>query len=80
MSIWRSIPPTTDPIVFDAEDGADLMASGWFDVAVSMYGDRVRIILTDNATTTAISLDAAGIAELHRRVVIARASIEGGAS
>lgn len=74
MSIWASIPGST-PEIYDGDDGTDLEPHGWIDVAVSAYRDRIRIIIRDYTTEARISLDPAGLAELHRRIVIARGQI-----
>lgn len=74
MSIWSSVTGT-DPDIYDGDDGTDLEPHGWLDIAVSAYHDRIRIIIRDHATEARISLDPAGLAELHRRIVMARGQI-----
>lgn len=74
MSIWSSIPGT-DPAIYDGGYGDELEPDGWIDVAVSTMGQRARIILQDADHEVRISLDPAGLAELHRRIVIARGKI-----
>jgi hypothetical protein len=74
VSIWASVTGD-DPEIYDGDDGTDLEPGGWIDIAVSAYRDRIRIIIRDYATEARISLDPAGLAELHRRIVIARGQI-----
>lgn len=74
MSIWASIHGE-DPVIYDSGYGEDIEPTGFLDVAVSCLGDRVRIIARcDN--DDAISLDADGLKELHRRIVQARSELE----
>ena len=73
MSIWASVTGD-DPVIYDGDEGDDIEPLGWLDVATTFTGDRVRIIIRDHAGEARISLDAAGLAELHRRIVIARGS------
>ncbi len=74
MSVWSSITGE-DPTIYDGKYGDEREPDGWIDVAVSTIGKRARIILQDSDGETRISLDPAGLAELHRRIVIARGQI-----
>lgn len=76
VSIWSSVQGF-DPVAYDAGYGEEALDDAWVDVALSAFGNRVRILVEDENGTAAISLDAAGIAELHRRIVVARTSLEG---
>lgn len=72
MSVWASICGD-DPAFYDGGYGdPDLDPEGWMDVAVSCLADRVRIIVRDRYGTGEIVLDPYGLAELHRRITIAR--------
>lgn len=72
MSIWVSIQGT-DPVTYETGDGDDFVVEGWFDVAVSSFtDDRFRIIVQDEFNSADIVLDSHGLAELHRRIVVAR--------
>lgn len=75
MSIWASITGD-DPVIYDGGYGDEIEPRGWLDVATSALDGRVRIIIQDRDGEARISLDAAGLAELHRRIVIARGSIQ----
>lgn len=74
MSIWASICGE-DPVIYDSGYGEDIVDDGFLDVAVSCLGGRVRIIATSEGEH-GLSLDKAGLAELHRRIVIARTRLE----
>lgn len=74
MSIWSSITGD-DPIIYDSGYGEDIEPTGFLDVAVSCIGGRVRIIARSD-DDDAISLDADGLKELHRRIVQARSELE----
>lgn len=72
MSIWASICGE-EPAYYDGGYGdPDRDPEGWMDVAVSCLGDRYRIIVKSQEGEGQIVLDDAGLAELHRRIVIAR--------
>lgn len=70
MSIWASIPGE-DPVIFDAEYGDNVIPEGWFDVAVSAYGKKVRLVFFDDGFHTQLSLDVTGMQELMRRLRLA---------
>lgn len=70
MSIWASIPGD-DPVIFDVDGEPD--DSGWMDVAESVLGDGLtRIIVRGVDGEGVIVLDAAGLMELHRRIMMVR--------
>ena len=71
MSVWGSICGD-DPTVYDGGYGDEVLPDGWIDIAVSCLDARARIIIQDDEGSARISLDPAGLAELHRRIVIAR--------
>lgn len=77
MSIWASIPGQ-DPAFYD--DGYDdtVDPDGWMDIAVSVIGDKARIIVRDREGEGMIILDPAGLTELHRRIVSAREQMNRG--
>lgn len=72
MSIWVSIDGD-DPPIYEDGYGEDKLTEGWFDVAVSWVSDdRFRIIVANEYQSADIRLDMRGLAELHRRIVVAR--------
>lgn len=72
MSIWISVEGK-NPSMYEDGYGEDAVVEGWFDVAVSCVSDdRFRIIIQDEYQSADIVLDAHGLAELHRRIVVAR--------
>ena len=75
MSIWASICGN-DTAVYDGGYGDETLPEGWWDIAVSCLGKRVRIIVQDDEGQARISLDPEGLAELHRRIVVARNELE----
>lgn len=74
VSVWASVCGQ-DPTVYDGGYGDEILPDGWIDVAVSCIDSRVRIIVQDDEGSSCISLDPAGLAELHRRIVIARGQV-----
>ncbi len=75
MSIWSSIQGE-DPPVYEGGEGSHIDPDGWFDVAVScLGGGYVRILVANRESQADIALDAAGLMELHRRIVIARGQV-----
>lgn len=72
MSIWASICGDEPAFYDDGYGDPDLDPDGWMDVAVSCVSDRVRIIIRDREGGGQIVLDPYGLAELHRRITIAR--------
>jgi hypothetical protein len=77
MSVWASIPGD-EPTIYDPVEGDRVDPDGWIDVAVSP--DRARIIIEDSGGAGEISLDRYGLAELHRRITIARDRLRGDVS
>lgn len=75
MSIWGSISGN-DTTVYDGGYGDETLPEGWWDIAVSCLDKRVRIIVQDDEVSARISLDPEGLAELHRRIVVARNMLE----
>lgn len=75
MSIWGSISGN-DTTVYDGGYGDETLPEGWWDIAVSCLDKRVRIIVQDDEGSSRISLDPEGLAELHRRIVVARNMLE----
>jgi hypothetical protein len=71
VSIWASIPGD-DPLIYEGGRADYIEPNGWMDVASSAAGDSARIIIRDSRSEARIALDADGLAELHRRVVLAR--------
>lgn len=72
MSVWSSICGD-DPRAYDDPYGGDeLDDQGWIDVATSCVSDRVRILVEERGGRAQIILDPEGLAELHRRIVVAR--------
>jgi hypothetical protein len=76
VSIWSSVNGN-DPTIYDGGHGEEEEPNGWLDVAVSCIGGRVRVMIQDRDGEARISLDPSGLAELHRRIVIARQRLEG---
>ena len=76
LSIWSSVQGL-DPVAYDAEYGEEILDDAWVDVALSAFGNRVRILVDGEGGKGALSLDAAGVAELHRRIVVARSRLDG---
>lgn len=79
MSVWASIPGD-DPAFYDDIHDDTLDPDGWMDVAVSVIGDMSRIIVRDAQGEGMIILDRYGLAELHRRITIARDRLRGDVS
>lgn len=77
MSIWASVCGQ-EPNFYDDGYGDEPDPRGWMDVAVSVFGDRVRVIVEGRDGSGEIVLDRDGLVELHRRVVAARDLIERG--
>ena len=80
MTLWSNIAGTTPP-VFDSDTGLEPLPDGEFYVAVSMRPRRIRITVRDESgedgnSVASISLGPTGIAELHRRIVVARAMLD----
>ena len=75
MSIWASIPGEDPPNYEDGYGGDETVEHALLDVAVSVVADRIRIVCEPDSTAI---LDPAGLAELHRRIVLARDKIERG--
>ena len=75
MSIWRSIDGE-NPVTYDTNNGNKIDPQGWLDVAVSMFGDRVRVIIEDSGGDGRVSLDAEGLNELHRRIIEAKVHMD----
>jgi hypothetical protein len=75
MSIWASVQGD-DPKFYAEGYGRDDVIEGFLDVAISCVADRVRIICS-TWEKGEIVLDAKGLAELHRRIVVARSRLEG---
>lgn len=71
MSVWVSIHGD-DPRAYEDSDGPELDDRGWIDVATSCVSDRVRIFIEEREGLAQIILDPEGLAELHRRIVVAR--------
>ena len=71
MSIWRSIEGE-NPVTYDTSSGNDIDPQGWVDVAISTFGNRVRLIIEDSGGEGRVSLDLAGLDELTRRINEAR--------
>lgn len=71
MSVWVSICGD-DPRAYEDSDGPELDDRGWIDVATSCVSDRVRIFIEEREGLAQIILDPEGLAELHRRIVVAR--------
>ena len=76
MSIWASISGN-DITTLDPDYEQDPEPEGWIDVAVSIFGTHARVIVGDRHGESCIALDPSGLAELHRRIVIARQRLEG---
>lgn len=72
MSIWRSIEGE-NPVTYDTGNGEIVDNNGWIDVAVSMFGNRVRLIIEDSGGDGRVSVDLTGLDELLRRMNEARA-------
>lgn len=71
MSIWRSIEGE-NPVTYDTSNGEIVDNNGWVDVAVFMFGNRVRLIIEDSGGDGRVSVDLAGLDELLRRMNEAR--------
>ena len=76
MSIWASVNGP-DITTLDPNREQDQEPGGWIDVAVSVIGTHARLIVADRYGESWIALDPSGLAELHRRIVIARQHLEG---
>ena len=73
MSVWASIPGEDPPNYEDGYGGDETVEHALLDVAVSVVADRIRIVCEPDSTAI---LDPAGLAELHRRIVLARDKME----
>ena len=73
MSVWASIPGDDPPNYEDGYGGTETVEHALIDVAVSCVADRIRIVCEPDSTAI---LDPDGLAELHRRIVIARDQLD----
>lgn len=58
--------------MYESMEGQKVDPQGWIDVAVSMFGDRVRIIMEDSGGDARLALNIEGLEELERRIAEAK--------